>query len=381
MDRSKICRLDRKSLPAVMILNNYSVSKNDKNILSYHRDRLVINRFTYYLNVTFPDGNINNFNDAVCVLIKSTGTTMSTSFDSSDRTSESHHPELLLQQDTGGHNAYINNNFLSGFHNSTDISLMDRFNFTNSHPITLDDINMVLNSYDETLSPIPEPMYYTTYHHFISNKRDFEPSSLSEMLSHGKRFYVYNLKDLIDNSTKINLIDTKTIKNKYLKDDSIYFDLITNSSSLFSNMSESNTSGIVETMTKNYEEYLYNTLYGNIFIYDSSMGINVKSMMNNKNEKIGGMIYGKYLEKRFIISLLKDALNMFKASCEKIEKTFGNIRIYYSPSPILQNMKINFRDFPNKPINNKIITITTDKIFDSFINNKLIDVETELAYH
>lgn len=218
---------------------------------------------------------------------------------------------------------YISNTKYFGDDIYKDLGMVlghDYFTLTPTH-INLDDLYGDMIDISDKLD-IVDPRYYT--------KEQYEYDTGNDVLNMLNEPHRYNISDLIDEKTEIYYVDNKNgFENKLtyndktglilMKDD--YFDTIERST-------------LINSIPLNLFQYNVESLLSSYkFIFDSKMGINFIDIKSPR-------MVMKSKTKDYITKIKKQLLK----SCNKIVKSYGDIRLMYYYSDIEDRVSVIFED-------------------------------------
>ena len=173
---------------------------------------------------------------------------------------------------------------------------------------------------------IPFPIYYNQSHQEMHDGERFSIIWSTKALS-------YEGHELIDANTYLEIHDLKTY-------DTLMQTLIQQIQMKSSNKSELNSVNMISDCFVLTAETLLN---GYTFIYDSQMGINVKSIPG-----VTSVPYSDFRLKENLVSNLQLLTNFVKQEAQLIEKKYGSIRLYYMPLMSGDKLEIKYKDYRNE---------------------------------
>ena len=180
---------------------------------------------------------------------------------------------------------------------------------------------------------IPIPKYYNMKHQEYCEKENFSIIWTTYSLT-------YEGHELIDPNTYVEIHDVKTY-------DTLMTTLIQQIQMKSANKTELNTVNMISDCFIITAESLLN---GYSFIYDTEMGINVKSIPG-----VTSVPYGQFRIIENLVSNLQMLTDFIKMEAKLIEKKYGSIRMYYVPLMSGDKLDIKFKDYKqeNQPDFNK----------------------------
>ena len=180
---------------------------------------------------------------------------------------------------------------------------------------------------------IPLPLYYNMEHQYMNEGESF---SIIWTLSSIN----YEGHQLIDGNTYLEIHDLKTY-------DTMMKTLIQEIQMKSSNRCDLNSVNIISDLFLPTAESILN---GYSFIYDSQMGIGVKTIPG-----ITSVPYSDFRIKENLASNLQQLTDFVKSEAKHIEKKYGSIRMYYVPLMSGDKLDIKYKDYTpdNQPDFNK----------------------------
>lgn len=173
---------------------------------------------------------------------------------------------------------------------------------------------------------IPFPLYYNMSHQEYCEKEKLSIIWTEHSMS-------YEGHELIDPQTYIEIHDIKTY-------DTLLTTLIHQIQQKSSNKSDLNTVNMISDCFVVTAETLLN---GYSFIYDTQMGINVKSIPG-----VTSVPYGGFRIKENLVSNLQMLTDFIKMEAKLIEKKYGSIRMYYVPLMSGDKLDIKYKDYKDE---------------------------------
>ena len=173
---------------------------------------------------------------------------------------------------------------------------------------------------------IPLPLYYNQAHQELNEHERFSIIWTTEALS-------YEGFQLIDRNTYLEIHDLKTY-------DTMMQTLIQQIQMKSSNKSELNSVNLISDCFVVTAESLLN---GYTFIYDSQLGINVKTIPG-----VTKVPYGDFRVKENLVSNLQNLCDFVKMEAKLIEKKYGSIRLYYVPLMSGDKLDIKYKDYKDE---------------------------------
>jgi hypothetical protein len=181
----------------------------------------------------------------------------------------------------------------------------------------------IINAMDTTVIP---PLYYNEMHQFKSSHDLF--------CLGGDSIEVYSGNELIDNKTRINVIDINlwdTMKYKVL--------------GILESV-ENNANETFQSANNFYYDFIRFIGENSFFIYDSD----AKGMDGGGVNIVGGNVpYKSFYTPPYISENVTNTLKLFEQSCHYIENQYGHIRVQCVPSKVGNKMKIKFKDYIGHP--------------------------------
>jgi hypothetical protein len=180
---------------------------------------------------------------------------------------------------------------------------------------------------------IPLPLYYNKDHQMMNEGEAFSIIWTTESIN-------YEGHQLIDANTYLEIHDLKTY-------DTMMKTLIQQIQMKSSNKSDLNSVNLISDCFLVTAESLLN---GYSFIYDSQMGIGVKSIPG-----LTSVPYSDFRIKENLASNLQQLTDFIKMEAKHIEKKYGSIRLYYVPLMSGDKLDIKYKDYTddNQPDFNK----------------------------
>lgn len=173
---------------------------------------------------------------------------------------------------------------------------------------------------------VPIPKYYTMKHQEMGENEQYSIIWTTYSLS-------YEGHELIDPNTYIEIHDLKTY-------DTLLTTLIHQIQMKSSDKSDLNTVNMISDCFIVTAESLLN---GFSFIYDSQMGINVKTIPG-----VTSVPYSGFRIKENLASNLQMVTDFIKMEAKLIEKKYGSIRMYYVPLMSGDKLDIKYKDYKNE---------------------------------
>lgn len=177
------------------------------------------------------------------------------------------------------------------------------------------------NGYNRT--EIPLPIYYNNTQQYLNEGENFSIIWLNNSIS-------YDAADLIDQYTVLEVHESKTY-------DSLLPVLMQELQIKSSNKSDINNVNMISDCFVVTSETMLN---GYSFIYDSQLGINVKTIPGVTSVPYSGFRIKENLAAN--LSMLKDFV---VAEAKLIESKYGNICLYYVPLMSGDKLKIKYLDY------------------------------------
>lgn len=192
----------------------------------------------------------------------------------------------------------------------------------------MDGANMFMNRAD-----VVPPIYYNSTHMLREENDSYSIIWVSTSIS-------YNLSELIDEFTIVEIYDLKTW------DTMIPF-LVRDIQDKSTNKNDRNSINMINNL---YNITTETIMSGYMFIYDSQMGYNVKSIPGITNVPMAS-----YRSKGNLIRDLTMIKDSFISECKSLESEKGDIRVYYSPLLSGDKLQVHFKEYDsdNQPDFNK----------------------------
>lgn len=180
---------------------------------------------------------------------------------------------------------------------------------------------------------IPLPLYYNMDHQNMNEGESYSIIWTTESLT-------YEGHQLIDANTYLEIHDLKTY-------DTMMKTLIQQIQMKSSNKSDLNSVNVISDCFVMTAESILN---GYSFIYDSQMGIGVKTIPG-----VTSVPYSDFRLKENLVSNLQQLTDFVKMEAKLIEKKYGSIRMYYVPLMSGDKLDIKYKDYKdeNQPDFNK----------------------------
>lgn len=173
---------------------------------------------------------------------------------------------------------------------------------------------------------VPLPKFYNMEHQDLCENEKYSIIWNTSNIS-------YEGHELIDPNTYIEIHDLKTY-------DTLLTTLIHQIQMKSSNKSDLNTVNMISDCFVVTAESLLN---GYSFIYDSEMGINVKTIPG-----VTSVPYSGFRIKENLVSNLQMLTDFIKMEAKLIEKKYGSIRMYYVPLMSGDKLDIKYKDYKNE---------------------------------
>ena len=202
-----------------------------------------------------------------------------------------------------------------------------------------------LDLYNQFFSGAPIivlPEYYTEDH------MAFELNDFYSVIDYGESV-LYTGSQLIDPHTKIKYMDV-----------SAWGSVEHTLRSIFDKVRENET--VENSIGGLFTAVAPTMITGTTFQYDTELGSGMKG---------GSIPFQSYRDPKQVINDLSFVNNMIKIECEALEKTYGSIRVFYTPFLHGDTMRIHVKDQPNLILDK---TIGVDRDFSTLHEmNRLVE--------
>lgn len=202
-------------------------------------------------------------------------------------------------------------------------------------------------------SNITPPEYYTTEQQIAKEKDDYSIIYLTTIIT-------YEGSELIDPYTSIEIYDLSTW-------DTMVPALVKNIQEKYINSRNIDDVDSVDLITNMFEISSEKIMNGFMFIYDSQMGVNVRTVKG-----ITSVPMASYRIKDHLIDDLRLMKDLFVAEAKCVEANKGSIRMYFSPLFSGDKLKIYFKDYEeNNQPNYNTSKIDKDFTITENVTNKI----------